>query len=124
MRTTILCILLFCVYALDTKAQTIEPEVNENVELMSILARMAGYPEYKMDMAGQYIKDMDEHFKSQTKHPAVQYMKELRNKYGISFDAVMSMAIHLNNLSGTFSLIDEEVPTLEKRWGKVDKTEF
>lgn len=73
--------------------------MNENVELMSILARMAGYPEYKMDMAGQYIKDMDEHFKSQTKHPAVQYMKELRNKYGISFDAVMSMAIHLNNLS-------------------------
>ena len=124
MRTTILCILLFCVYALDTKAQTIEPEVNENVELMSILARMAGYPEYKMDMAGQYIKDMDEHFKSQTKHPAVQYMKELRNKYGISFDAVMSMAIHLNNLSGTFSLIDEEVPTLEKRWDKVNKTEF
>lgn len=52
MRTIILCILLFCVYALDTKAQTIEPEVNENVELMSILARMAGYPEYNMDMAG------------------------------------------------------------------------
>lgn len=124
MRTIILCILLFCVYALDTKAQTIEPEVNENVELMSILARMAGYPEYNMDMAGQYIKDMDEYFKSQTKHPAVQYMKELRNKYGISFDAVMSMAIHLNNQNGTFSLIDEEVPTLEKRWGKVDKTEF
>ena len=124
LRTIILCILLFCVYALDTKAQTIEPEVNENVELMSILARMAGYPEYNMDMAGQYIKDMDEYFKSQTKHPAVQYMKELRNKYGISFDAVMSMAIHLNNQNGTFSLIDEEVPTLEKRWGKVDKTEF
>ena len=36
----------------------------------------------------------------------------------------MSMAIHLNNQNGTFSLIDEEVPTLEKRWGKVDKTEF
>lgn len=119
MRTTILCILLFCAYALVAKAQKIEPEVNENVELMSILARMAGYPEYKMDMAGQYIKDMDEYFKSQTKHPAVQYMKELRNKYGISFDAVMSMAIHLNNQSGTFSLIDEEVPTLERdgaRW--------
>jgi hypothetical protein len=55
MRTIILCILFFCVYALDTKAQTIEPEVNENVELMSILARMAGYPEYNMDMAGNYV---------------------------------------------------------------------
>mgnify|MGYP000296713527 CR=1 FL=1 len=89
MRTTILCIFAFslCLCALSQKRKKIEPEVNENVELMSILARMAGYPEYKMDMAGQYIKDMDEHFKSQTMHPAVQYMKELRNKYGISFDA-------------------------------------
>ena len=92
MRTILLCILLFCTYVHDAKAQAIGPEVNENVELMSILARMAGYPEYNMDMAGQYTKDMDEHFKSQTKHPAVLYMKELRNRNGISYDAVMSMA--------------------------------
>ena len=124
MRTILLCILLFCTYVHDAKAQAIGPEVNENVELMSILARMAGYPEYNMDMAGQYIKDMDEHFKSQTKHPAVLYMKELRNRNGISYDAVMSMALHLNNRNGTFSLIDEEVPTLDKRWAKVDKAEF
>ena len=52
MRTIILCILFFCVYALNTKAQTIEPEVNENVELMSILARMAGYSEYNMTWQG------------------------------------------------------------------------
>lgn len=124
MRTILLCILLFCTYVHDAKAQAIGPEVNENVELMSILARMAGYPEYNMDMAGQYTKDMDEHFKSQTKHPAVLYMKELRNRNGISYDAVMSMALHLNNRNGTFSLIDEEVPTLDKRWAKVDKAEF
>ena len=43
----------------NLKAQTIEVEVNENVELMSILSRMAGFPEYSMDLGGQYIMDMD-----------------------------------------------------------------
>ncbi len=53
-----LFIACFCV-----KAQSVIPQVNENVELMSILSRMAGFPEYSMDMAGQYIKDMDSYFK-------------------------------------------------------------
>ena len=69
---------------------------------MSILSRMAGFPEYHMDMAGQYIKDMDSYFKESTDHPAVQYMKGLRNKYGIAYDAVMSMAVHLDNRNGDF----------------------
>ena len=36
----------------NLKAQIIEVEVNENVELMSILSRMAGFPEYSMDLGG------------------------------------------------------------------------
>lgn len=114
-------LLIACLCA---KAQSIIPQVNENVELMSILSRMSGFPEYHMDMAGKYIKDMDSYFKDNTDHPAVQYMKGLRNKYGISFDAVMSMAIHLENRNGTLSLIEEDIPTLEKRWKEVDKEEF
>lgn len=114
-------LLMGCLWA---KAQSVVPQVNENVELMSILSRMAGFQEYHMDMAGQYIKDMDSYFKDNTAHPAVGYMQALRNKYGISFDAVMSMAIHLDNRNGTLSLIEEDVPTLDKRWMEVDKGEF
>ena len=73
--------LVLLIATLCVKAQSIIPQVNENVELMSILSRMAGFPEYHMDMAGQYIKDMDSYFKESTDHPAVQYMKGLRNKY-------------------------------------------
>lgn len=119
--TTLLALLIACLFA---KAQSIIPQVNENVELMSILSRMAGFPEYNMDMAGQYIKDMDNYFKDNTEHQAVHYMKELRNKYGISYDAIMSMAVHLDNRNGTLSLIEEDIPTLEKRWKNVDKDEF
>lgn len=120
----IMILLAFFIAFLCTKAQSVVPQVNENVELMSILSRIAGFPEYHMDIAGQYIKDMDNYFKDNTDHPAVQYMKGLRNKYGISFDAVMSMAVHLDNQNGTFSLIDEDSTTLEKRWKNVDKDEF
>lgn len=123
MKKSFLIFALF-ISCLCAKAQSIIPQVNENVELMSILSRMAGFPEYHMDMAGQYIKDMDSYFKDNTDHPAVHYMKGLRNKYGISFDAVMSMAIHLDNRNGTLSLVEEDIPTLEKRWKNVDKDEF
>ena len=124
MKTIILFFFALFTACICEKAQSITPQVNENVELMSILSRMAGFPEYNMDMAGQYIKDMDNYFKDNTDHPAVQYMKGLRNKYGISFDAVMSMAIHLDNRNGTLSLVEEDIPTLEKRWKSVDKDEF
>lgn len=120
------CLILFALFVacLWAKAQSVVPQVNENVELMSILSRMAGFPEYNMDMAGRYIKDMDNYFKDNTEHPAVHYMKELRNKYGISYDAVMSMAVHLDNRNGTLSLIEEVTPNLDDRWTDVDKDEF
>ena len=62
----------------NLKAQTIEVEVNENVELMSILSRMAGFPEYSMDLGGQYITDMDSCFRKHRSHPTVSYMTDLR----------------------------------------------
>ena len=58
MKRTIFFILLF-VSGLYAKAQSIIPQVNENVELMSILSRMAGFPEYHIDVAGRYTTDMD-----------------------------------------------------------------
>lgn len=107
-----------------TYAQAIKVKADENVELMSILARLAGFPEYCMNMAGQYVVDIINHFNDEYNHPAVIYMKELRKEHGVSYDAVMSMAIHLNNQNGTFKLIEEEANTLEERWQNVDKEKF
>lgn len=102
MKKYVIFLALFITSLCVVKAQSITSQVNENVELMSILSRMAGFPEYHMDMAGQYIKDMDSFFKESIGHPAVEYMKGLRNKYGIAYDAVMSMAVHLDNRNGIF----------------------
>ncbi len=120
------CIVLLALFvaSLCAKAKSLMPQVNENVELMSILSRMAGYSEYNMDIAGKYIRDIDAHFNRYADHPAVKYMQRLRREHGISYDAVMSMAVHLNNHNGSLSLIEEETPTLEKRWANVDKADF
>ena len=113
MKKSLFLVVLFF-SALYAKAQTINVQVNQQVELMSILARMAGYPEYNMDIAGKYIKDIDVYFKEHSDHVAVKYMQKVRRKNGISYDAVMSMAVHLENNNGILSLIEENVPTLEK----------
>lgn len=123
MKKSILIFSLF-IACLCARAQFVIPQVNENVELMSILSRMSGFPEYNMDMAGQYITDMDNYFKDNTEHPAIKYMKGLRSKYGISYDAVMSMAVHLENRDGILSLIGKDIPSLDDRWTDVDKDEF
>lgn len=118
-------ILSLCLFtAIFTKAQPIEVDVNENVELMSILSRMAGFPEYNMDLAGQYITEMDNYFQNHRSHPAIAHMQQLRRENGISYDAVMDMAIRLRQESGKFRIVEEEQDLLDTRWQKVDKQAF
>lgn len=110
-------------------AQKVAP-ANENVELMGVLAHVAGYREYNENRAGQYDVDIDTYFKKYADHPAVLFMKELRQKpkeeLKIAYDAVMSMALHLQKDSnGQFSLADTtDVSSLERRWKVVDKSKF
>ena len=101
----------------------IRVEVSETVELMSILARTAGNKEYNMDMAGQYTKDTEVWFAPYKQHAAVVCFQNLRDQYGISYDAVMSMAIHLDIDGGKVKFLGEQAD-LEKRWSNVDIDDF
>ena len=69
--------------------------VEESVELMSVIARTAGFDEYCMDRGGTYTEDVDEWFRSCADQPVVTMMKELRQDHGLGYDAVMNMAIRL-----------------------------
>ena len=101
----------------------IKVEASETVELMSIISRTAGFPEYCMDNGGQYTSDTETWFSTYRQHPAVAYIKELRNNYGISYDAVMSMAVHLDTDGHKVSFTGEK-SDLEKRWQKVEIDTF
>ena len=101
----------------------IKVEVSESVELMAILSRTAEFREYCMDMGGQYTSDTETWFSAYKQHPAVAYIKELRRNCGISYDAVMSMAVHLDIDEQKVEFTGEK-SHLEKRWQNVEIDTF
>ena len=93
MKTTriyTLIALLMISGGVNLKAQQVKVETSETIELMSIMARTAGYGEYHMDKAGQYSKETEAWFAPFESHPAVAYMQSLEPKHGIGYDAVAS----------------------------------
>ena len=91
---------------------------------MSIIARLAGYEEYVRNDFKVYASDVDQYFEKYKEHPAVQYAIKIRTTRHVGFDAVMSMAVHLNippMLSARVPFTDK-VP--DSRWGKEGAEEF
>lgn len=101
----------------------IKVEVSETVELLSILARTAGYQEYCHDVAGQYTKDTEAWFAPYKQHEAVALAWNLNTTYGISHDKVMSMAIHLDIQKGKIKFLGDKSDLVEN-WKNVDITDF
>lgn len=71
--------------------------VDPRIELMSIVLRLAGYPEYSMGRVQSYTVDLDAYFATFKDHPVVISARQLRKTRGISFNAPMSLAVHLTN---------------------------
>lgn len=100
--------------------------VDGRVELLGLIFRLAGNPEYNQCKIPSYKKDVETHFGRYKNHPAVKLARQLRKKRGISYDAVMSLAIHIK---GPYTLL-ERVPfepfpkELDKRWTTVEAREF
>lgn len=115
------------IYSAETQQKStegrIQAEVSETVELMSILSRTAQFREYCMDLGGTYTQETEQWFSPFTNHPTVAYFQELRANYGISYDAVMSMAINLA-IDGNEVKILTDKNGLERRWGEVDIDTF
>lgn len=100
----------------------VEAKVDERVEMMCIIARLAGYEEYRNDEFKLYAEDVDKYFERHAQHPAVQFMVKMRDRIG--FDALMSMAVCLNPppaLSQRVAFSDQ-IP--EVRWGKQSAGQF
>lgn len=107
----------------------IEVRVDPRVELMSIVYRLAGNPEYNMgNAASPYSRAVDEHFGAFREHAVVKQAQLLRQRRGISFDAVMSMAVHLEMdeqlVPSLRTALEPRPPQLEKRWTEADAAEF
>ncbi len=91
-------------------------KVDPRVELLSIIFRLAGNPEYARGRIEKYTTDVEKHFGPHRDHEVVQMVRKLRQTRGVSYDAVMCLAIHLQD---AFTLA-ERVP-LEPRPGSLDR---
>ncbi len=98
-------------------ANKIEPivSVDKRIELLSIVARLANYEEYKTNQFKSYADDVDIYFSKYKNHELISYFKEIRRKNGIAYDAVISYAIRIefsdNNLIKLF-----DVKNIATRW--------
>lgn len=104
--------------------QTLIPQVDKRVEIMSIVFRLAGNFEYNGDVAPQYIAHIHSNFDQFQSDSLIIFAKFLHEKYGVSYDAVMSMAVNLKLSEKTFTLKKDWIKSLDKRWRNESATHF
>jgi len=99
--------------------------VDPRVELMCIIARLAGYDEYMTGEFPAYVADVDSFFSSFRNHDVVSFARTIRPR-GIGFEKVMQMAIAVTDaytMQEIISLDSLESP-LSKHWRTDDAREF
>ena len=103
--------------------------VDDRVELICTIFRLAGFREYGLGRIPRYNEAVDEGFADLREHPVIAHSQELRRTRGVSYDAGMSMAVHMPLLE---DLLDrQELPSfdpypqaLDARWGEEGARRF
>jgi hypothetical protein len=107
-------------------AHSLRVVVDPRVELMSLIFRLAGNREYNMARVKTYADDAEKQFGKFRDHAVVNLARELRNTHDVSYDAVMSMAIHLTDAEHLkLKLPLQPWPEgLDQRWTAPDVSNF
>jgi hypothetical protein len=100
--------------------------VDPRVELISVIFRLAGNPEYSQGRVESYTEDVEKQFGALRNHPAVELARNLRRTRGVSYDACMSMAVHVSDASklAEKAPLDPWPESLDRRWGIDGAREF
>lgn len=100
------------------------PKVDQRVELLSIVFRLAGNKEYSSTDNASYVADIHQHFDKFANHPLISYAKELRDSDGISYAAVMSMAVHLKDPPDLDLAVPFSSDERDQRWSGAHAAKF
>lgn len=73
----------------------ITASVDARFELFSIIFRLAGAPEYNRSRHYPYVERVERWFEGASRHPIIGKVVDLRRRFGVSYDAVPSLAIHV-----------------------------
>ena len=116
--------LTFCVFFASAQSETVQPKVDERTELLGIIFRIAGAKEYINNNIPSYAKEIDEYFAPFKCHDAIKFVQKVRVEHGVSYDAVMSLAVALE-ISDSVRLCKNLSPiSIDKRWGMDNVNEF
>lgn len=114
---------LLTFFSLGQKTNTLDrPKVDERIEILSIVFRLAESEEYNSKRFKRYTDKIETYYTPYKNHELIQFIKTLRNENGVGYDAVMSMAIHLDNQFNPLVEFTDNIP--DKRWGKDKANEF
>lgn len=70
--------------------------MDERVELVSLVFRLAGAREYNDQNYKEYIERINNHFSSYKNHELIQFSQKLINENYVGYDRVMRMAVKLD----------------------------
>lgn len=116
----ILAAFCFQVYAEQTLLE--KPRVDKRVELLSIVFRLAGKPEYNSDLFTLYTDRIDNYFAPYKDHELIKFTRSVMNEEGLAYDAVMSMALNLDEKLNL--LTDTKENALDSRWSRKNAENF
>jgi hypothetical protein len=100
------------------------PKVDKRVELLSIVFRLAGNFEYNDNVYTSYVSDIHNHFDKYKDHPLIAFATDMCKKNGVSFDAVMCMAIYLEQPPLLNPIVPFSSTVPERRWGQDNANKF
>ncbi|RIV31671.1 DUF4932 domain-containing protein [Flagellimonas lutimaris] len=124
-QISIISLLLLALNSFGQKSEILaEPKVDERVELLSIVFRLADSKEYSSNKFPKYVENIEKHFQPYKNHELINYIKKKLRRKGIGYDAVMHMAINLSDNYPFQPIIpfSKEIP--EERWGKKRASKF
>jgi hypothetical protein len=108
------------------KAPDVQVRSDPCIELVSIIFHLAGHPEYNRIFMEDYAKDIEEHFGKFRDHEVVELARKLRSTRGVSYDAPMSLAVHLaEGVKLTEKIPMDPLPKgIDGRWTSENVKEF
>lgn len=102
-----------------------KPTVDRRVELVTIVARLAGYEEFQSDKAVPAYSDaVKAWFAPYKEHPAVLYMKRLQDEADMGYNAIPIMGVYLTEPPKLRARLPLTATQPESRWGVERGTEF
>ncbi len=110
-----------------SRPTVLQATVDPRIELVSVLFRLAGNPEYNWPRTqSAYAAEVDAHFGKFKDHPAVQTARKLRETRGISYNAPMSLAVYLSDTRELIPRVPFNQPGsgIDSRWSADDARDF